>query len=73
MEKPKKKAVLYEDEKCYRIIGLEERAEIGFIHKDYPPYPMKRYFTKVRDFMGYEIINIASLIEEIEERLKELE
>lgn len=73
MEQTKKKAVLVMDGKLYRIIGLEERAEIGFIHRDYPAHNMKRYFTKVRDYLGYEILNIDPYIEDLDRRLKELE
>lgn len=68
-----KKAVIVVDENILRIIGLTERREVGFIHIDYPAFAMKRYFKKMREFMGYDIVNLKPFMDEAEERIKELE
>lgn len=72
-EKQTKRAVIVKDGNLLRIIGLTERAEIGFIHIDYPAFAMKRYFQKIESFLGYKIINLTPFMDEAEERLKELD
>lgn len=72
MRETSKKAVIVKDGNLLRVIGLTERAEIGFIHTQYPAYAQKRYFNQIVNHFGYTILNLSPYMADIEERLKEL-